>query len=112
MRISDWSSDVCSSDLWPGHSCNLHRLGSLRADLMRPAQKSDSIKSESRFNPPRNRLDLIGGQMHAPTGILSVYTDILKSGETTCLSFVLLSSMGMSACLPSPTPHSTSSPFR
>src|SRR3546814_4983134 len=21
MRISDWSSDVCSSDLWPSHGC-------------------------------------------------------------------------------------------
>src|SRR3546814_4114855 len=25
MRISDWSSDVCSSDLWPGGGVGRHR---------------------------------------------------------------------------------------
>src|SRR3546814_4727504 len=33
MRISDWSSDVCSSDLRPGDACAAERIGAWRRQV-------------------------------------------------------------------------------
>src|SRR3546814_20526633 len=44
MRISDWSSDVCSSDLAPGRVARLAQIaddGTHLADVRRPFQRSD-----------------------------------------------------------------------
>src|SRR3546814_6947921 len=37
MRISDWSSDVCSSDLWPGH-----RPPRMTSEIEAPARMAHS----------------------------------------------------------------------
>src|SRR3546814_9138346 len=37
MRISDWSSDVCSSDLWIGNWGDDERTAELQAFLLQPA---------------------------------------------------------------------------
>src|SRR3546814_7575092 len=47
MRISDWSSDVCSSDLWTNHGTALGRKIYNGAVLMNPGNKA--VKLDSQF---------------------------------------------------------------
>src|SRR3546814_3947053 len=56
MRISDWSSDVCSSDLWAAERLSTHRFGDviilpLRRNLDELA--SSAIRSEHLATPDR-----------------------------------------------------------
>src|SRR3546814_8950255 len=53
MRISDWSSDVCSSDLQPDNAAN-HRLSSPAAQWHRPADLA-SRQSEPAASAHRKR---------------------------------------------------------
>src|SRR3546814_6557838 len=43
MRISDWSSDVCSSDLFAVHAAGPHRLSRLALPQLRTHARSDII---------------------------------------------------------------------
>src|SRR3546814_6393386 len=42
MRISDWSSDVCSSDLYQGNPCNMH-LNDLAVDVKKGTEEADLV---------------------------------------------------------------------
>src|SRR3546814_15630148 len=50
MRISDWSSDVCSSDLLVGHLRQLHR------DLLIGAHEMHRVRREGNRRPFRLRV--------------------------------------------------------
>src|SRR3546814_17492834 len=53
MRISDWSSDVCSSDLSPAHDFGIVRAPSDRAPKRRPHPVSIRSRPRSHFSPFR-----------------------------------------------------------
>src|SRR3546814_13146469 len=50
MRISDWSSDVCSSDLTGQHDSRLKRLGKVRADAPSVASAALLVGSTATFS--------------------------------------------------------------
>src|SRR3546814_20389417 len=50
MRISDWSSDVCSSDLTGQHDSRLKRLGKVRADAPSVASAALLVGSTAPFS--------------------------------------------------------------
>src|SRR3546814_6601574 len=49
MRISDWSSDVCSSDLWPAYETELHRI--FIAEIARGGIEFDGFRVNCRRLP-------------------------------------------------------------
>src|SRR3546814_18478605 len=56
MRISDWSSDVCSSDLFParvGNSSFLSVLPGRSVDELRQAEKKSAWLTIGRYRGPR-----------------------------------------------------------
>src|SRR3546814_611037 len=61
MRISDWSSDVCSSDLFDGTTLTVDDKGAVRrialATLPRLNDDGDVLLGEGRFDPPTTMLD-------------------------------------------------------
>ena len=72
MRISDWSSDVCSSDLFPSHDTGAQlvhqrfvRHGPLvlvSAPLKLPTPTTDRNRTVSRRSEPSSHATLIGKQ--------------------------------------------------
>src|SRR3546814_17350831 len=74
MRISDWSSDVCSSDLGPSSSRNVVRL---RQVLLRGVDLADDVVT-TRGPPLRHRL--------LPVGPRSEERRVGKAWGRTCRS--------------------------
>src|SRR3546814_5533248 len=70
MRISDWSSDVCSSDLHAGIAAHLVVLLDLRTVVERhvPAAEVDHLRAEGAVGVVEDRLaghgGLVGGREH------------------------------------------------
>src|SRR3546814_3563744 len=51
MRISDWSSDVCSSDLIPHHIADIVRLAERDAHMAQDGIGGDVVEGELRRRP-------------------------------------------------------------
>src|SRR3546814_13054884 len=72
MRISDWSSDVCSSDLWPRMSWHTTRAGNhgkSRSRLRSISCSSDSPSvagSQRRTRYSASTLEVYGRPSYAP----------------------------------------------
>src|SRR3546814_5611779 len=64
MRISDWSSDVCSSDLGVGRRL-LEEL-ELPVDALRPARRGDPLADLLHARPRR----LVAGHLHLAVDLL------------------------------------------
>src|SRR3546814_4552506 len=64
MRISDWSSDVCSSDLSPLRRAGTHTCPSLSASL---SQHSAFLMPQLRAESAQDLLDAIADAMRAGT---------------------------------------------
>src|SRR3546814_2418804 len=80
MRISDWSSDVCSSDLWQ-HACT-------RAEVLAAIRQGMQIvdaRSQGRYrgDEPEPRPGLRSG--HIPGSRNLPYTKLLDSVDGTLL---------------------------
>src|SRR3546814_6279748 len=69
MRISDWSSDVCSSDL-PEQSL-LHDLGEADNGIQRRAQLMAHVREEGRLGVVRP-LGLVAGDAQLPLLVLDL----------------------------------------
>src|SRR3546814_2033427 len=50
MRMSDWSSDVCSSDLGVGKPAREHRAGGAERGKLRPLHRGDGRAVRHRFH--------------------------------------------------------------
>src|SRR3546814_10965713 len=57
MRISDWSSDVCSSDLRPHRGDRVVRLGAIRAAALRHIGPATTALAAERRYRALNQLD-------------------------------------------------------
>src|SRR3546814_4015644 len=86
MRISDWSSDVCSSDLKPtGHTCSTKDRGRLVYDLLPPrfAHRSPQLSTVGRLDRDTSGLLLMtddGALLHR---IISPKSKLPKVYEAT-----------------------------
>src|SRR3546814_15492365 len=86
MRISDWSSDVCSSDLKPtGHTCSTKDRGRLVYDLLPPrfAHRSPQLSTVGRLDRDTSGLLLMtddGALLHR---IISPKSKLTKVYEAT-----------------------------
>src|SRR3546814_9872712 len=74
MRISDWSSDVCSSDLQvgPGGAVSLILTGQL-GDVMKESARAAftyATNNASELGIPHDRLGAIEAHIHVPAGAI------------------------------------------
>src|SRR3546814_20115685 len=87
MRISDWSSDVCSSDLPAPYAAAVRnaegRLGIERARLVNAEQQHSRITSlhRSGFAPGRGRDQAEADLMAARSAVASARADLDRSAE-------------------------------
>src|SRR3546814_19096606 len=86
MRISDWSSDVCSSDLR-----GLQLGGGHRRDIVRPDRRPDDPRRIGRRLTPLDRIDITHAVDHAPDrGVFAVkFQHRLKHDEELAVRAVL-----------------------
>src|SRR3546814_13253708 len=86
MRISDWGSDVCSSDLLPHHS-NLEEIASTG---LRKIEKIQEIERKADFL--RNATFLVGTVALALAMIVAILSgfEILQLPRAVLISFTLL----------------------
>src|SRR3546814_13716277 len=68
MRISDWSSDVCSSDLG-GYPVRVDSHGALELDLPESLARGDAIAWNARFEEQKGLVVDAQGRVHY-TGVL------------------------------------------
>src|SRR3546814_15498861 len=80
MRISDWSSDVCSSDLLPDGET--HEIGLLFANYLLKARGQHVLYLGSNLKLPD--LEQIVGYYH-PHYVLTALTSDTQFGDLSCL---------------------------
>src|SRR3546814_4974199 len=78
MRISDWSSDVCSSDL----KANVENLDPDAVE--RELQGGDAVLVDIRDAPELDADGSIPGSVHVPRGMLEFRADTSKIGRASC----------------------------
>src|SRR3546814_12682913 len=91
MRISDWSSDVCSSDLHLGETIDIHAGG---VDLQFPHHENEIAQSEcahggklfARYWLHNGMLNFAGAKMSKSLGNRSEERRVGKACVSTCRS--------------------------
>src|SRR3546814_2215673 len=87
MRISDWSSDVCSSDLYDSANAAVDEDGTNRRDLYVDSTNTESntsVYQEFKFNGSTDRLDWVAGASYFresadQTSEVNTYTDAVDT---------------------------------
>src|SRR3546814_18658975 len=89
MRISDWSSDVCSSDLVAGHLAtdagrleDVHRLQQQRIYQADVAGHGSQLGGAA--EPPEHRVDVVHGVTELVDGHVDRLTEVAVSVERVC----------------------------
>src|SRR3546814_18890332 len=87
MRISDWSSDVCSSDLYEINE-SLQNIGTILSDVIEAMTQTRNIKDskEDEVRAAVNKIDIQDGAPTVQSSSLSSYRSEERRVGKECVS--------------------------